>query len=277
MLVFPNCKINLGLHILSKREDHYHNIETVFLPLTLCDMLEVVEQENFSNIASFSMSGLPIEMNMQENLCNKAWQILKKDFPSLPPVATHVYKKIPIGAGLGGGSADGACMLLLLNKKFRLNLSTEKLVEYALSLGSDCPFFIKNKPAIASSRGEILHEISLSLSGYYFVLVYPGVHISTAWAFSQVKPNKKNESLLEIIQSPSSSWKEKLQNDFEEPVFKKYLQVKEVKEYLYTKGAVYASMSGSGSCVFGIFENTLPTFSFPSNYIVFNEVKQLAG
>lgn len=277
MLVFPNCKINLGLHILSKREDHYHNIETVFLPLSLCDILEVVAQENENKVSSFLMSGLPIEMNEQENLCNKALQILKKDFPSIPSVTTHVFKNIPVGAGLGGGSADGAFMLVLLNEKFQLGLSSEKLGGYALSLGSDCPFFIRNKPVVASSRGEILKDISLDLSRFHFVLVYPGMHISTAWSFSQVIPKKRNHSLQEIIQLPVSSWKEKLQNDFEEPVFKKYLQVKEVKEYLYANGAVYAAMSGSGSSVFAMFENIPPTFSFPSNYIVFNRLKQLAG
>ncbi|MEO8117053.1 MAG: 4-(cytidine 5'-diphospho)-2-C-methyl-D-erythritol kinase [Bacteroidota bacterium] len=196
---------------------------------------------------------------------------------ALPAVATHLHKNIPVGAGLGGGSSDGANMLLLLNKKFNLGISCEKLAEYALTLGSDCPFFILNKPCLASSRGEVLNEITLDLSAYHFVLVFPGVAINTAWAFSQVIPMQRNKSLNDIIQMPVSSWKENLVNDFETSVFKKYLQIKEIKEYLYTQGAVYASMSGSGSCVFGMFENKPPEFSFPSNYLVFNGVVQLVG
>lgn len=273
MLIFPNCKINLGLHILSKREDDYHTIETIFLPLSLTDILEIIEQKSGQSISTFSMSGIPVEMNTEDNLCSKAWHLLKKDFPLLPAVATHLHKNIPVGAGLGGGSADGANMLLLLNKKFNLDISPEKLAEYALVLGSDCPFFIKNKPCLASSRGEILEGISLNLSAYYFILVFPGVAINTAWAFSQVMPMQRNKSLREIIQMPVSSWKENLVNDFETSIFKKYLQVKEIKEYLYTQGAVYTSMSGSGSCVFGMFENKPPEFSFPSNYLVFNDVR----
>ncbi len=273
MLIFPNCKINLGLHILSKRDDNYHTIETIFIALSLIDILEVIESGPANSVSTFSMSGIPVEMNAQDNLCSKAWHLLKKDFPLLPAVVTHLHKNIPVGAGLGGGSSDGANMLLLLNKKFNLGISREKLAEYALALGSDCPFFILNKPCLASSRGEILNEITLDLSAYHFVLVFPGVAINTAWAFSQVIPMQRNKSLRDIIQMPVSSWKENLVNDFETSVFKKYLQIKEIKEYLYKQGAAYVSMSGSGSCVFGMFENKPPEFSFPSNYLVFNDVR----
>ncbi len=275
MVIFPNCKINLGLHILSKRDDHYHNIETIFLPLSLTDILEIIEPVPGNSVSSFSMSGIPVDMEAHDNLCSKAWHLLKKDFPLLPSVKVHLYKNIPVGAGLGGGSADGAYMLLLLNTKYNLEISSEKLAEYALALGSDCPFFIKNKPSLASSRGEKLNDISLDLSAYHFVLVYPGVPVSTSWAFSQVTPCEKKKSLRDIIQMPVASWKENLVNDFETPVFKKYLQVKETREYLYEQGAVYASMSGSGSCVYGMFENKPPQFSFPSNYLVFNDVREM--
>lgn len=275
MVLFPNCKINLGLHILSKRKDNYHNIETIFLPLSLTDILEVIVSESGDSTSSFSLSGIPMEMEPRDNLCSKAWHLLQKDFSSLPAITTHLHKNIPVGAGLGGGSSDATHMLLLINKKFNLELTPEKLAEYALALGSDCPFFIKNKPCLASSRGELLNEISLDLTRYHFVLVYPGVPVDTAWAFSQVIARQRSESLRDIIQMPVSSWKENLVNDFETSVFKKYLQVKEIKDYLYAQGAVYASMSGSGSCVFGMFENKPPEFSFPSNYLVFNDVLQL--
>ena len=276
MVLFPNCKINLGLHILSKRKDNYHNIETIFLPLSLTDILEVIVPESGDSTSSFSLSGIPVEMEPRDNLCSKALHLLQKDFASLPAISTHLHKNIPVGAGLGGGSSDATHMLLLLNKKFNLELIHEKLAAYALALGSDCPFFLKNKPCLASSRGELLNEISLDLSRFHFALVYPGVSVDTAWAFSQVIARQRSESLRDIIQLPISGWKENLVNDFEVSVFKKYLQVKEIKDYLYTQGAVYASMSGSGSCVFGMFENKPPAFSFPSNYLVFNDVVQLS-
>ncbi|MBS1730669.1 MAG: 4-(cytidine 5'-diphospho)-2-C-methyl-D-erythritol kinase [Bacteroidetes bacterium] len=275
MLIFPNCKINLGLHILSKREDHYHQIETIFLPLSLSDMLEVIEGQPGQNSPTISMSGIPAEMNTEENICCKAWSLLKKDYPTLPAIHTHLYKNIPLGAGLGGGSADGAMMLILLNKKFKLDISSERLAEYALQLGSDCPFFIMNKPCVASSRGEILQEISLDLSHMHFVLIYPGVHINTAWAFSRITPQPRNRSLIEIIQMPISTWREQLVNDFETVIFNKYLQLKDIKNQLYSRGALYASMSGSGSCVFGIFEKKPPSCSFPSHYQVYDNVVQL--
>lgn len=265
MITFPNCKINLGLNIVSKRDDGYHNIETVFFPIHLKDAIEVIEKENFK----FSTSGLAIEGEQENNLCNKAYHLLKKDFSQLPPVHMHLHKAIPMGAGLGGGSADGAFTLKLLNKKFGLSLSEKQLSEYSLLLGSDCPFFIINKPCFATGRGEIFEQINLDLSAFKIVIVHPGIHISTSWAFSNINPVVPKRSIKGVIQQPIETWKEELINDFEEPVFTLYPEIKNIKTELYNSGAIYASMSGSGSAVYGIFEKDKTTsFSFPENYFV---------
>jgi len=186
MVSFPNCKINLGLNIVNKRDDGYHDIETAFFPIQLKDALELVEKEKFE----FSTSGIAIEGEPEKNLCIKAYDLLKKDFPQLPAVQMHLHKAIPMGAGLGGGSADGAFTLKLLNKKFELNLSEKQLINYSLQLGSDCPFFILNKPCFATGRGEILEQMEPDLSQYKFLIVHPPIHVSTAWAFSTIKPSK---------------------------------------------------------------------------------------
>jgi 4-diphosphocytidyl-2-C-methyl-D-erythritol kinase len=270
MVSFPNCKINLGLNIVNKRSDGYHDIETVFIPIHFKEAIEAIENEN----GKFSTSGLPIDGEPEKNLCIKAYQLLKKDFPSLPSVQMHLYKAIPIGAGLGGGSADGAFTLKLLNKKFYLSLSEEQLTNYSLLLGSDCPFFILNKPCFAAGRGEILEQMNIDLSSYKIVIVYPGIHINTAWAFSNINPSAPKKSIKEIIHQPVSSWKEELKNDFEMPVFAKYPEIKKIKNILYNAGAVYASMSGSGSAVYGIFEKPKNApFKFPKKYFV----KELPG
>lgn len=279
MIVFPNCKINLGLQILNKREDGYHNLATVFYPLPLKDALEVVQRDDGrwttddSKTAhvNFSSTGLPIAGDTANNLCVKAYHLLKKDFPSLSPVLMHLHKAIPMGAGLGGGSADGAFALKLLNEKFQLGLSTQQLIDYALQLGSDCPFFILNKPCYATGRGEIMEEVELDLSAYKFAIVNPGIHVNTGWAFANLSgrsadSNKQSDSstrpdseqhpeLKQIIQQPISTWKEQLINDFEEPVCKAHPEIAAIKQQLYDAGAVYASMTGSGSTVFGIFEH----------------------
>jgi len=249
MLSFPNCKINLGLRILRRREDGYHDLETVFHPLAVKDVLETLRSETLS----FTSTGLPIPGDAAANLCLKAWQLLKKDFPELPDVQIHLHKNIPIGAGLGGGSADGAFMLVLLNRQFRLGLEEEKLMSYAAQLGSDCPFFILNKPCLAGGRGEKLEPIGLDLSGHRFALVNPGIHIGTAWAFSQCTPSEEGRSIREIIALPVDAWKGQLVNDFETPVFRAHPELKKIKEKLYHAGAIYASMTGSGSSFFGIF------------------------
>ena len=270
MLVFPNCKINLGLHVLKKRADGFHDLETVFYPIALRDGLEIIQQASTSgNEMEFTASGLAIDARTSDNICVKAFQLLKKDFPELPALKMHLHKIIPSGAGLGGGSADGAFNLLLLNQKFRLGLKEHQLMDYALQLGSDCPFFIINKPSIARSRGENINGIELDLSAYRIVLVNPAIHVNTGWAFSQINPSSQRASLKEIIFSSVSEWKEQLKNDFEEPVFAHYPQIKRVKEQLYERGAMYASMSGSGSTVYGLFDKEAqPQLDLPSHYFM---------
>jgi len=267
MIVFPNCKINLGLQILNKREDGFHNLETVFYPIPLRDALEVVRtqsevegsggliERSRDNHISFNSTGLIIEGDSHNNLCIKSYDLLKKDFPALPSIQMHLHKTIPMGAGLGGGSSDGAFALKLLNEKFQLELSSQELINYALQLGSDCPFFIINRPAFATGRGEILEEVPLDLSAYHFAIVNPGIHVNTGWAFANLNLSgrSKRPDLKTIIQQPVSTWKDQLINDFEEPVSKAHPEIASIKQQLYDAGALYASMTGSGSTVFGIF------------------------
>jgi 4-diphosphocytidyl-2-C-methyl-D-erythritol kinase len=267
VVTFPNCKINLGLHILGKREDGFHNLETVFYPVAFKDALELLPSPNTE--IEFTATGLAVDGNAADNLCVKAYHLLKKDFPELPAVKIHLHKAIPLGAGLGGGSANAAFMLKLLNEKFKLNLSTDQLINYALRLGSDCPFFIINKPCFATGRGEVLEEISLDLSAYKIVLINPGIHINTGWAFSNITPALPEKSIKEIIQQPISNWKEDLKNDFETAVFAAHPAIKEIKEALYAQGAAYAAMSGSGSTVFGIFNSPVDIIPFKNkNYFI---------
>ena len=274
MIVFPNCKINLGLHILGKREDGYHNLETVFYPLNLTDILELLPTKETSNSFSFSQSGLTVEGSSSDNLCVKAYQLLKKDFPFLPAMKLHLHKAIPMGAGLGGGSADGAFTLGLLNDKFFLQLDQKTLLQYAAALGSDGPFFIINKPCYAGGRGELLEPVPISLKGYHIVLINPGIHISTAWAFAQLTPALPENDLRKIIAAPIDTWRSDLKNDFEGPVFQAHPEIGNIKETLYQRGAIYAAMSGSGSTVFGIFREPCNPDWFPGkNYYI----RQLAG
>jgi len=310
VILFPNCKINLGLNIIRKRSDGFHDIETVFYPLAWQDALEIIEDAGHAtrNISSiqhpvssthhpvssiqhpvsstqhpvsstqhpassiqFSYSGISINSKPEENLCHKAYQLLKKDFPKLPPHKMHLHKTIPAGAGLGGGSADGAFTLKLLNQKFNLGLSTEKLIDYALQLGSDCPFFIVNKPCFATGRGEFLESIEPDLSACKFVVVNPGIHVSTTEVFSLINPVLPSKSIKTITKQPVESWRKELINDFEEPVFKKYPEIKNIKDQLYQAGAIYASMTGSGSTVYGLFKKNIDIeFSFPSSYLIKN-------
>lgn len=263
MVLFPNCKINLGLNIIGKRPDGFHDLETVFYPVGLRDALEIIE----SSETTFNLSGLPVSGNSDDNLCLKAYQLLNNDFPGLPAVNIHLHKAIPMGAGLGGGSADGAFMLLMLNKKFQLNLFHEQLMTYALELGSDCPFFIINKPCFASGRGENLTHVNLDLTSYKIVLVNPKIHVSTKDAFSKLLPAKPAKSILSIIAQPINTWKDELVNDFEKNVFEQFFEIRDIKEDLYKAGAIYASMTGSGSTVFAIFESDAELqFSFPEDY-----------
>lgn len=269
MIVFPNCKINLGLHILGKRTDDYHNLETIFFPLPFFDVLEVIQSSNTNQSHELFLSGNKIEGEAENNLCVKAYHLLKNDFPQLPSVKIYLHKIIPLGAGLGGGSANGAFMLMLLNEKFNLKISEQKLLHYALLLGSDCPFFIINKPCFAQQRGEVLEPLFLNLSAYKIVLINPVIHVNTGWAFTQVKFSNTN-NIKDIIAKPVEEWKTDLNNDFELAVFEKHPEIENIKNELYLSGAVYSSMSGSGSTVFGIFSKStiINTKKFPLHYFI---------
>jgi 4-diphosphocytidyl-2-C-methyl-D-erythritol kinase len=269
VVVFPNCKINLGLNVTRKRNDGFHDIETVFYPIAFQDALEVIKVDGPKGNIQFSASGGVITGNPEDNLCIKAYRLLKQDFPQLPAMKMHLHKNIPVGAGLGGGSADGAFILKLLNQIYNLGLTQDKLTEYALQLGSDCPFFIINAPCFATGRGELLEPAEPDLSLCKLVIVNPGIHINTTEAFSAINPTIKSKSIKKIIQQPIETWKNELSNDFEEPVFKKYPELNNVKDHLYKVGAIYASMSGSGSSVYGIFEKDKDVrLSFPSSYFI---------
>lgn len=253
MVTFPNSKINLGLYIINKREDGFHNLETVFLPLAFTDVLELVKTENAEQPCALTVYGLPVEGDVENNLCVKAYYLLKKDFPQITSVHIHLLKNIFMGAGLGGGSADAAFTLKTLNDIFHLQLTDEALMNYALQLGSDCPFFILNKPCFATSRGENLSPVNLNFSGYKVLLVNPSIHINTGWAFKQIQPQKPASSLQESIQQPIENWKHLITNDFEGPVCKQHPVIQQIKNLLYINGSVYASMTGSGSTVYGLF------------------------
>jgi 4-diphosphocytidyl-2-C-methyl-D-erythritol kinase len=250
MVSFPPCKINLGLSVLSKRADGYHNLETCFFPIPWHDVLEAIPADTFM----FTSSGNTIAGNPDENLCVKAYRLLKNEF-DLDPVHIHLHKIIPSGAGLGGGSSDAAYTLRLLNDIFSLNLSHQVLMDYAARLGSDCAFFVQDKPMVGTGRGEKLKEISLSLNDKFFVVVKPNIHVSTADAFANIQPALTARSIEEIVLTyPISKWSEFLKNDFEETVFKKHPAIRLLKEELYSLGAAYAAMSGTGSAVYGIFD-----------------------
>lgn len=253
MIVYPNAKINLGLNIVEKRPDGYHNIETVFYPIGLCDVLEVEPSESCSDY-SFSSSGIPIDGDPEDNLIVKAYHLLRSGY-QFPAIDISLVKQIPFGAGLGGGSADAAFMLRLLNEQFELKITPNKLEKLATKLGADCPVFIRNKPVFASGIGNVFTPIDLSLEGYFLLLVKPDIHVSTPEAYSLIKPLHPKVSLIELINLPISEWKNHIKNDFETSVFIRYPDIMNIKTQLYEMGAVYASMSGSGSTVYGIFEN----------------------
>lgn len=254
MITFPNAKINLGLNIVEKRPDGYHNLETIFYPINLQDALEVTRRENNDKEYTLHISGSPLEGKPEDNLVVKAYKLLKKDYPGLLPVDIHMYKHIPAGAGLGGGSSDAACMIKLLNDKFSLGLSTERMEEYAVKLGADCAFFIRNKPVFATGIGNLFEPVELSLKGYHIILIKPDIFVSTRDAFAEIKPVRPAVSLKEIVKQPMETWKNSMKNDFEDSVFKKFPEIAAIKDELYDLGAVYAAMSGSGSSVYGIFK-----------------------
>jgi len=255
MLAFANAKINLGLNVIEKRADGYHNLETVFYPVKLYDVLEITD----ARVTSCQVRGIDIPGEMTDNICLKAFALLQQDF-EIPAQQITLLKNIPVGAGLGGGSADAAFLIKLLNTKFKLGLTLGAMEDYARILGADCAFFIRNEPVFATGKGDRFSPVSLELSKYFMVLVKPPVHVATAAAFGTLRPAFPETSLQELIKLPVNEWKKALKNDFEQPVFLKYPEISQIKDQLYQAGATFALMSGSGSGVFAIFEEavTLP-------------------
>ncbi len=253
MISFPNAKINIGLNVLEKRPDGYHNIESIFYPIALRDALETTESDAYGSI-DLSVFGNVIPGSKDTNLCVKAYHLLNSEF-KLPSINLGLLKHIPMGAGLGGGSADAAFFIKMLNESFDLKLSVEELKVYASQIGSDCPFFIDNTPSFISGKGEIITPIQLDLSNYHTSIIYPQIHVDTKNAYSLITPHKQSRSLNDIISNtPIQSWRKTIFNDFEEPIFKLYPQLAEIKNCLYNSGALYASMTGSGSALYSIFE-----------------------
>lgn len=249
MISFANAKINIGLFVSRRREDGYHDIETIFYPVKMYDVVEMHAADSYS----FETYGIHIP-ERGDNLCTKAYHLLKSDFSQIEPVAIKLLKNIPVGAGLGGGSSDAAFVLKALSEWNKLNLKAEELQKYAAKLGADCAFFVENKPVFATGIGDEFSEISIDLSTYWIVIVKPDIHISTAEAYSQVIPAAPEVDLCRAIKLPIQEWKYYIKNDFEFGIFDKYPVIQEIKHKLYEKGALYASMSGSGSAVYGIFE-----------------------
>lgn len=258
MITFPIAKINLGLNVVERRQDGYHNLETVFYPVPIKDALEVqVMDSHFPSTVDcdIKISNLTIEGDEQKNLVVRAYNLLKQQFPELPRVHAHLYKEIPTQAGMGGGSSDGASMLLLLNKMFSLELSDHQLIDMAAKLGADCPIFILNRPCYAEGIGEKLTPINLNLSGWKIVVVRPNIPVPTKEAFSRIVPKRPLINCRNIVKQPVETWRDTLTNDFEQSVFALHPEIGQVKEQLYDLGAAYASMSGSGSALFGLFKN----------------------
>lgn len=268
MILFPPAKINLGLHILFKRKDGFHELETAMIPIPFTDILEILPSDKFE----FKQTGLVIPGKSENNLCVKAYYLMKEKYV-IPPIYIHLKKIIPMGGGLGGGSADAAYILTGINTLFNLNLSISTLENLASQLGSDCPFFIQNKPQLAKGRGEILSTINIDLKGYYLKLVNIGIHVGTKEAYDGAVFSSSKKSITEIINLPISQWKNELTNDFEKTVFAIHPELAKLKEALYKEGAIYAAMSGSGSTLFGIFENQ-PTTTFPNQSNVMELILQ---
>ena len=264
MIVFPNAKINIGLHIMAKMPDGYHELETVFYPIKLYDVLEIIEAKELG----FFPKGIAVDGNAEENICLKAYHLLAEDY-KVPPVEIHLLKNIPIGAGLGGGSSDGAFMIKLLNDKFSLGLSIVQMEGYAKQLGADCAFFIQNKPCYAEGIGSDFSAVDVDLKSYHFVIVKPEVSVSTAEAYNSIIPNSERKAVRNLVELPIQDWKNTVINDFEAGIFEKYPQIREIKEKLYDAGAIYASMSGSGSAVFGIFKDKLDFSTKLNNHQIF--------
>ena len=269
MLTRPIAKINLGLNVVERRPDGYHNLETVFYPVPVCDALEVFEMDTrFPSQVNcdLKVTNITIEGDEQRNLVVRAYNLLKQDFPDmprvLPRVHAHLYKGIPTQAGMGGGSSDCGFMITLLNKMFDLGLTDEQMINYAARLGADCAFFILNKPCYAEGIGERLQPISLDLSGWYLAIVRPAIPVSTKEAFSLITPQHPKKNCLDIVMQPVESWRDELTNDFEKSVFTLHPQIGAIKDRLYEMGATYAAMSGSGSSLFGLFREPVSLDTF---------------
>ena len=257
MLTFPNAKINIGLNVVSRREDGYHDLETVFYPIPLHDNLEISLLQDSDDDYSLQVCGNSVDCPPENNLVIKALKSLKKNYPEISPIDVYLYKRIPTGAGLGGGSSDAAYMIKSINDLFSLNLSTEQMKSFASKLGADCAFFISNKPAFATGIGDDLAEIDFSLKGYTLALIKPAVSVSTAEAYRGVEPLPSSTSLPDDLKRPVNEWRHFVKNDFEKSVFASHPEIAAIKETLYDMGAEYASMSGSGSSVFGLFTHPI--------------------
>ena len=256
MITFPIAKINLGLNVVGRRPDGYHNLETVFYPVQIKDALELTMMNTRfpSDVdCDIKVTNLSVEGDEQRNLVVRAYQLLKQDFPQMPRIHAHLWKGIPTQAGMGGGSSDCAYTIRLLNEMFTLGLSDEQMISYAARLGADCPFFILSQPAYAEGIGERLQPVSLDLSRYYIGVVRPDIPVPTREAFALVKPRKPAKCCREVVSQPVGTWRDELVNDFEQSVFALHPEIGAIKQQLYDLGAVYAAMSGSGSAVFGLF------------------------
>ena len=264
MILYPPAKINLGLNILRKRVDGYHDIDTCMVKIPFTDILEVTKSDSFE----FLQTGIKISGAGGTNLCEKAYQLLQNEF-EIGPVCIHLRKQIPVGAGLGGGSADATYTLLALNQLFQLQLPLDKLKQLASELGSDCPFFVEGLPQIAQGRGEILSKVELDIFNVFLVLLNPGIHVGTKEAYDGASVSEDVIAIEEIVQKPIEQWKELLKNDFETSVFKRHPEIELLKEALYQSGAIYAAMSGSGSSVFGLFTNEDAVMNFNSIHLIY--------
>lgn len=271
MITKPICKINLGLNVVERRPDGYHNLQTVFYPVPIMDALEVYTMdEAFPSPVDcdLKVTNIHIDGDEQKNLVVRAYNLLKQDFPSLPRIHTHLFKGIPTQAGMGGGSSDCGFMITLLNKMFCLGLSEQQMIDYAARLGADCAFFIINRPCYAEGIGEKMQDINLSLAGWYLAVVRPAIPVPTKEAFSLIKPHFPAENCRDIVMQPVETWRGRLTNDFEQSVFALHPEIGAIKDRLYDMGATYASMSGSGSSLFGLFREpvSLNTFNAPDTF-----------
>lgn len=259
MITFPTAKINIGLQVTERRPDGYHNLDTIFYPIPICDALEVIIAEGVDYDCRLHISGISIEGDTDSNLVVRAYRLLAADY-TLPPVDIFLHKHIPTGAGLGGGSSDASYMLRLLNEMFKLGITTKQLEGYATQLGADCPFFITGQPVYATGIGNEFHSIDLNLNGWHILVVKPDVFVSTKEAYSMVTPEMPEVTLDKKIVRPINEWKETISNDFEKGIFARHPELADIKAKLYSLGAKYAAMSGSGSALFGLFESPINNF-----------------